>query len=71
MILAAADLRPQVMGFAGGYLSMAAPPASLRGAEPLVRELLADGWRPAYDPGPSRDELAASWRVPSPRRGRG
>jgi 2-polyprenyl-6-methoxyphenol hydroxylase-like FAD-dependent oxidoreductase len=59
LILAAADVRPQVMAFAGGYLSMAAPPASLRTAEPVVRELLAEGWRPAYDPGPSCDELAA------------
>lgn len=58
LILAAADVRPQVMACAGGYLSMAAPPATLREAEPIVRELLADGWRPAYAPGPSRDELA-------------
>ena len=25
----------------------------------LVRELLAGGWRPTYDPGPSRQELVA------------
>jgi 2-polyprenyl-6-methoxyphenol hydroxylase-like FAD-dependent oxidoreductase len=59
LILAAAEVRPEIMGSAQGYLSMAAPPASLRAAEPIAREVYAGGWRPPYAPGPTRDELAA------------
>jgi len=58
LILTAAEVRPEIMQHAGGYLSMAALPASLRAAEPMAREVYAGGWRPAYSPGPSRDELA-------------
>jgi hypothetical protein len=36
---------------------MSALPASLRAAEPIAREVYAGGWRPAYAPGPTRDEL--------------
>ena len=57
LILAAAEVRPEIMQHAGGYLSMAALPASLRAAEPIAREVYAGGWRPAYAPGPTRDEL--------------
>ena len=46
------------MESAGGYLSMAALPATLREAEPIAREVYAGGWRRGYDPGPSRVELA-------------
>ena len=46
------------MASAGGYLSMAALPVTLREAEPIAREVYAGGWRRGYDPGPSRDELA-------------
>jgi 2-polyprenyl-6-methoxyphenol hydroxylase-like FAD-dependent oxidoreductase len=59
LILAAAEVRPEIMGSAQGYLSMAALPASLRAAEPIAREVYAGGWRPAFAPGPTRDELAA------------
>jgi hypothetical protein len=59
LILAAAEVRPEIMASAGGYLAMAAPPASLRAAEPVAREVYADGWRPAYSPGPSREEMVA------------
>jgi 2-polyprenyl-6-methoxyphenol hydroxylase-like FAD-dependent oxidoreductase len=58
LILEAAQVRPDIMASAGGYLSMAALPASLREAEPIAREVYAGGWRPAYSPGPSREELA-------------
>jgi 2-polyprenyl-6-methoxyphenol hydroxylase-like FAD-dependent oxidoreductase len=58
LILAAAQVRPEIMASAGGYLSMEALPASLRAAEPVAREVYAGGWRPAYSPGPSRDGLA-------------
>jgi len=57
LILTAAEVRPEIMAHAGGYLSMAALPASLRAAEPVAREVYAGGWRPSYAPGPSRDEL--------------
>jgi 2-polyprenyl-6-methoxyphenol hydroxylase-like FAD-dependent oxidoreductase len=57
LILTAAEVRPEIMAHAGGYLSMAALPASLRVAEPLAREVYAGGWRPSYAPGPTRDEL--------------
>ena len=46
------------MASAGGYLSMAALPASLREAEPIAREVYAGGWRPAYSPARRRGELA-------------
>ena len=58
LILEAAQVRPEIMASAGGYLSMAALPASLREAEPIARAVYAGGWRPAYAPGPTRDELA-------------
>jgi hypothetical protein len=59
LILDAGQVRPEIMASAGGYLSMAAPPASLREVEPIAREVYASGWRRGYDPGPSREELAA------------
>ncbi|HET7432330.1 MAG TPA: NAD(P)-binding protein [Nocardioides sp.] len=59
LILAAAEVRPEIMAAAGGYLTMAALPATLREAEPVAREVYAGGWRPAYSPGPSRAELAS------------
>lgn len=47
------SLTPLVMP----YLGMVAPPASLAPAHDRVRALLRDGWRPAPEPGPSKDEL--------------
>jgi 2-polyprenyl-6-methoxyphenol hydroxylase-like FAD-dependent oxidoreductase len=69
LILAAAQVRPDIMASAGGYLSMAALPASLRAAEPIAREVYARGWRPSYAPGPTRRELAEIVRgaVPEPQ----
>jgi 2-polyprenyl-6-methoxyphenol hydroxylase-like FAD-dependent oxidoreductase len=70
LILTAAEVRPEIMQHAGGYLSMAALPASLRAAEPLAREVYTSGWRPAASPGPTRDELveivAAATAEPQP-----
>jgi 2-polyprenyl-6-methoxyphenol hydroxylase-like FAD-dependent oxidoreductase len=57
LILAAAEVRPEIMASAQGYLSMAALPATLRAAEPIAREVYDGGWRPSYAPGPTRDEL--------------
>ena len=70
LILDAAQERPEIMASAGGYLSMAALPASLREAEPIAREVYAGGWRPAYSPGRSRDELAeiVAEGAPEPQR---
>lgn len=58
LILAAAEVRPEIMQSAQGYLSMHALPATLRRAEPVAREVYAAGWRPPYAAGPTRDELA-------------
>ena len=58
LILAAAEVRPEIMQSAQGYLSMHALPATLRRAEPVAREVYAAGWRPSYAAGPTRDELA-------------
>lgn len=62
LILAAAQVRPEIMASAGGYLSMAALPATLAAAEPVAREVYAGGWRPPYSPGPGRDELVEIMR---------
>lgn len=67
LILTAAEVRPEIMQHAGGYLSMAALPASLRAAEPIAREVYAGGWSPAYSPGPSRDELVEIVRRTAPQ----
>jgi 2-polyprenyl-6-methoxyphenol hydroxylase-like FAD-dependent oxidoreductase len=66
LILAAAEVRPEIMASAAGYLSMHALPATLRRAEPLAREVYADGWRPSYAPGPTRDELVEIVRRTDP-----
>jgi hypothetical protein len=36
---------------------MTALPRTLSPAEPLARAVYEAGWRPAYAPGPTRDEL--------------
>jgi 2-polyprenyl-6-methoxyphenol hydroxylase-like FAD-dependent oxidoreductase len=71
VILDAAEVRPEIMASAGGYLSMAALPASLRAAEPIAREVYAGGWRRGYDPGPSRDELVEIVRAATALSGTG
>jgi 2-polyprenyl-6-methoxyphenol hydroxylase-like FAD-dependent oxidoreductase len=58
LILAAAETDPATRPAIGGYLSMTAPPSSLRVLEPRARALYATGWRPRLAPGPTRDELA-------------
>ena len=39
---------------------------SWRPAEPLARAVYQDGWRPAYAPGPTRDELVDVIRAALP-----
>jgi hypothetical protein len=58
-ILDAAAADPRILEHAGGYLAMAALPATLAPAESLARAVYGTGWRPAFAEGPSRDELVA------------
>lgn len=57
VVVSALDVDPSLAGVVMPYMAMMAPPASLVAAEPRVRSLLREGWRPAPQPGPSRDEL--------------
>jgi 2-polyprenyl-6-methoxyphenol hydroxylase-like FAD-dependent oxidoreductase len=64
VICAAAEADPSLRPYAGMYFGMVAGPEVLDAAEPRVRELLAEGWRPAT-PGPSRAALAEALHVPA------
>ena len=57
LIAAAVEADPRIGQHAGGYFEMTALPETLRPAEPLARAAYETGWRPAYAPGPTRDEL--------------
>jgi len=57
LIAAAVEADPRIGPYAAGYFAMTALPETLRPAEPLARAVYEDGWRPAYAPGPTRDEL--------------
>ena len=57
LIAAAGEADRRIGQHAAGYFAMTALPESLRPAEPLARAVYQDGWRPAYAPGPTRDEL--------------
>ena len=69
LIAAAVDADPRIGQHAGGYFAMTALPRTLRPAEPLARAVYASGWRPAYAPGPTRDELVDVIRAAAERRG--
>jgi hypothetical protein len=58
-IISAAEQDPRIMAGAGAYVSMTGLPETLRAYEELARDVYRTGWRPAYDEGPSRDELVA------------
>jgi hypothetical protein len=58
LIVAAADVDPELRPAVGPYLAMQALPASLNAIEPRARVMYAAGWRPAAPPGPTRHELA-------------
>jgi 2-polyprenyl-6-methoxyphenol hydroxylase-like FAD-dependent oxidoreductase len=60
---AAMDRLPHLMPLAGVYMGMLALPSVLDGAQDETRELLRTGWRPAYAPGPTRDELVEAMSV--------
>ena len=57
LIAAAAEADPRIGQHAAGYFAMTALPETLRPAEPWARAVYQAGWRPAYAPGPTRDEL--------------
>jgi 2-polyprenyl-6-methoxyphenol hydroxylase-like FAD-dependent oxidoreductase len=57
VIMAAAQVDPEIGRGIGPYLSMEAGPDSLAAVEPLARAVYATGWRPQPDPGPTRREL--------------
>ena len=57
LILAAAERDPRIGPATGGYISMLRLPSCLDPVEPLARAVYESGWRPAFPPGPTRDEL--------------
>lgn len=57
LIAAAVEADPRIGQHAAGYFAMTALPATLRPAEPWARAVYQGGWRSAYAPGPTRDEL--------------
>jgi 2-polyprenyl-6-methoxyphenol hydroxylase-like FAD-dependent oxidoreductase len=61
VICAAAEVDESLRPYAGMYGGMVTGPDILDAAEPRVRELLAEGWRPKT-PGPTGAELAEAMR---------
>lgn len=57
LVAAAVEADPRIGQHAAGYFAMTALPDTLRPAEPWARAVYRGGWRPAYAPGPTRDEL--------------
>lgn len=57
LIAAAVEADPRIGQYAAGYFAMTALPETLTPAEPRARAVYRDGWRPAYAPGPTRDQL--------------
>jgi hypothetical protein len=51
------------MAAAGPYLGMLALPSILEPMQDKARAVLRTGWRPPYDEGPSREELAELLRM--------
>lgn len=70
-IMAAAEADPRIGPAIGGYVSMTELPSVLDPVEPLARDVYASGWRPAYAPGPCRDELVAQVQETRARAGAG
>ena len=66
LIAAAVEADPRIGQHAAGYFAMTALPETLRPAEPLARAVYQTGWRPAYAPGPTRDQLVDIIREASP-----
>jgi 2-polyprenyl-6-methoxyphenol hydroxylase-like FAD-dependent oxidoreductase len=66
LIAAASEADPRIGEQAAGYFAMTSLPETLRPAEPWARAAYESGWRPAYAPGPTRDELVELIRRVSP-----
>jgi 2-polyprenyl-6-methoxyphenol hydroxylase-like FAD-dependent oxidoreductase len=67
LIMTAARMDPEIAPAIGPYLAMTAGPSSLEAVEPRARAVYATGWRPAFDPGPSRSELVELVRATAAR----
>ncbi len=57
LIMAAAEVDPEITPAIGPYAAMQAGPSSLDAVEPRARAVYETGWRPAPAPGPTRAEL--------------
>jgi hypothetical protein len=57
LVLAAAEVDPEIGAGIGPYMTMQAGPSSLDAVEPRARALYESGWRPPLPDGPSRAEL--------------
>ena len=57
LIMAAAEVDPEIAPAIGPYAAMQAGPSSLDAVEPRARAVYESGWRPAPAPGPTRAEL--------------
>jgi hypothetical protein len=66
LIMTAARMDPEIAPALGPYLAMTAGPSSLEAVEPRARAVYASGWRPDFDPGPSRRELVELVRAAVP-----
>lgn len=64
VICAAAEVEESLHPYVGMYFGMVTGPDILDAAEPRVRELLTEGWRPST-PGPTRSELAEALHLPT------
>lgn len=66
LIAAAVEADPRIRQHAAGYFAMTALPKTLRPAEAWARAAYRRGWRPAYAPGPNRDDLVNVIREAAP-----
>jgi 2-polyprenyl-6-methoxyphenol hydroxylase-like FAD-dependent oxidoreductase len=58
LIMAAAQVDPEIGPYVGPYASMSALPSSLDAVQSRAKDVYASGWRPPVPPGPTRDQLA-------------
>ena len=65
LVLAAAEVDPEMADAVFPYTAMLGGPASLDAVEPRARAMYADGWRPTPAPGPNRQELVETIRAAS------
>jgi 2-polyprenyl-6-methoxyphenol hydroxylase-like FAD-dependent oxidoreductase len=58
LIMAAANVDPEIGPYIGPYASMSTLPSSLDAVQSRAKDVYATGWRPPVPPGPTRDQLA-------------